>query len=82
MNEKVQDFRGLSTFLIGNKAEHPGKQIQLTSAFSLGILIPHWVYGPGKEPALRTKKHSVKIKPLKLLRPYGSWNKNQGALVP
>ena len=82
MKEKVQEFRGLSALLIGNKAEHPGKHLQLTSNFSLGTQIPHWVYGPGKEPAIRTKKHSVKIKPLKSLRPYGSWNKNQGALVP
>ena len=81
MKEKVQEFRGLSALLIGNKAEHQGKHLQLTLDFSLGNLIPHWVYGPGKDPALRTKKHSVKIKPLKSLRPYGRWNKNQGALV-
>ena len=43
MNEKVQDFRGLSTLLIGNKAEHPGKHLQRTAAFSLGTPIPHWV---------------------------------------
>ena len=48
---------------------------------TLGTQIPHWVYGPEKDPALRTMKHSVKIKPLKSLRPHGSWNKNQGALV-
>ena len=47
MNEKVQDFRGLTTLLIGNKAEHPGKHLQLTSAFELGTLIPHWLYGMG-----------------------------------
>ena len=82
MNEKVQDFRGHSALLIGNKAERPGKHLLRTAAFSLGTPIPHWVYGPGKDPALRTKKHSVKIKPLKSLRPYGSWNNNQGALVP
>ena len=80
MNKKVQDFGGLSALLIGNKEAHPGKHLQLTS--DIGDQIPHWVYGSGKDPALRTKKHSVKIKPLKLLRPYGSWNKNQGALVP
>ena len=50
MNEKVQDFRGLSTLLLGNQAESPGKQLQLTSAFSLGTLIKHCVYGPGKYP--------------------------------
>ena len=65
MKEKVQEFRGLRTLLIGNKAEHPGKHLQLTLDFSLGTLIPHWVCGPGKDPALGTKKHSVKIKPLK-----------------
>ena len=65
MNEKVQDFRGLSTLLLGNQAESPGKHLQLTSAFSKGTLIPPWVYGPGKDPALRTKKESVRIKPLK-----------------
>ena len=50
MNEKVQDFRGLSALLLGNQAERPGKQLQLTSAFSLGTLIPHCLYGPGKYP--------------------------------
>ena len=34
MNEKVQDFRGLSYLLIGNKAERPGKHLQRTAAFS------------------------------------------------
>ena len=43
MNEKVQDFRGLSALLIGNKAERPGKHLQRTAAFSQGTLIPHWV---------------------------------------
>ena len=50
MNEKVQDFRGLSALLIVNKAERPGKHLQRTSAFSLGTLIPHCLYGPGKYP--------------------------------
>ena len=50
MNEKGQDFRGLSTLLLGNQAERPGKHLQLTSNFSLGILIPHWLYGPAKYP--------------------------------
>ena len=77
MNEKVQDFRGLSAILIGNEAERPGKHLQLTSAFSLGTPIPHWVYGPGKNPALRTKKQRVKSR-----RPYGRWNRYQGVLVP
>ena len=36
MNEKVQDFRGLSALLIGNKAERPGKHLQRTAAFTLG----------------------------------------------
>ena len=65
MKEKVQDFRGLSVLLIGNKAESPGKHLQRTAAFSLGTPIPHWVNRPGKDPALRTKKESVRIKPLK-----------------
>ena len=43
MYEKVQDFRALSTVLIGNNAELPGKHLQLTAAFSLGTPIPHWV---------------------------------------
>ena len=81
MNEKVLDFREFSAILIGNKSDRPGKHLQLTSAFSIGTLIPHWVYGPGKDPALRTKKQNVRIKPLKSHRPYGRWNKNQGALV-
>ena len=55
MNEKVQDFRALSTLLIGNNAERPGKQLQRTAAFSLGTPIPHWVEGPGEDTALRTK---------------------------
>ena len=43
MKEKVQDFRGLSTLLIANKAEHPGKHLGQTAAFSLGTPMPHWV---------------------------------------
>ena len=43
MNAKVQDFRELSSLLIGNKAEHPGKHLKRTAAFSLGTPIPHWV---------------------------------------
>ena len=43
MNEKVQDFRGLSALLIGNKAECPGKHRQRTAAFSQGTPIPHWL---------------------------------------
>ena len=50
MSEKVQDFRGLSALLLGNQAERPGKHLQGTSAFSLGILIPHCLYGPGTYP--------------------------------
>ena len=50
MNEKVQDFRGLSNLLLGHQAELPGKHLQLTSEFSLGTLIPHCLYGPGKYP--------------------------------
>ena len=76
MNEKVQDFRGVSALLIGNKAERPGKQLQRTAAFSLGTPIPHSVLGPGEDPALRTKKQRVKSR-----RPYGRWNRNQGAFV-
>ena len=82
MNEKVQDFRGLSALLIGNKAERQGKHIQRKAAFSMGALIPHWMYGPGKDPALRAKKQNVRIKPLKSHQPYGRWNKNRGAFVP
>ena len=43
MNENLQDFRGFSALLIGNKAERPGKHLQQTAAFSLGTPIPHWV---------------------------------------
>ena len=64
MNEKVQDFRGLSALLICNKAERPGKHLQRTAAFSLGTPIPHCVLGTGEDPALRTKKQSVRGKPL------------------
>ena len=63
MNEKVHDFRGLSALLIGNKAERTGKHLKRTAAFSLGTPIPHWVYGPGVGPALRTKKQSVRGTP-------------------
>ena len=65
MNEKVQDFRGLSALLINNKAERSGKHLQRTAAFSLGTPIAHWVYGPGEDPALRTNKQSGRGKPLK-----------------
>ena len=50
MNEKVQDFRGLSALLLGNQAERPRKHLQLTSDFFMGFLIPHWLYGPAKYP--------------------------------
>ena len=43
MNEKVQDFRGLSALLINNKAGGPGKHLQQTAEFSMGTPIPHWV---------------------------------------
>ena len=43
MEEKVQDFRGLSALLIGNKAERPGKHLQRTAALSLGTSIPLWL---------------------------------------
>ena len=43
MIENLQDFRGLSALLIGNKAESPGKHLQGTAAFSLWTPIPHWV---------------------------------------
>ena len=57
MNEKCQDFRGLSALLIGNKAERPGKHLQRTAAFSLGTPIPHWVKGPAEvQPLERRKK--------------------------
>ena len=41
MNYKGQDFRALSTLLIGDKAERPGKHLQRTAAFSMGTPIPH-----------------------------------------
>ena len=43
MNEKGQEFRGLSALLIGNKAERPGKHLQRTATFSLGTPIPYWL---------------------------------------
>ena len=70
MNEKSR-FQGRSALLLGNKPDHPSKYLQVTSAFSMGTLIPHWVYGPGKDPAHRTKKQNVRIKSLKSPRPYG-----------
>ena len=57
MNEKVQDFRGHNPLLIGNKAERPAKYIHRTAAFSLGTLIPHWVEGPGEDPALKPRNN-------------------------
>ena len=51
MNEKGQDFRGLSALLIVNKAERPGTHLQRTAEFSLGTPIPHWLWGPGEDPA-------------------------------
>ena len=50
MSENVQDFRGLGALLLGNQAERPGKHLQHTSAFSLGTLVPHCLYGPGTYP--------------------------------
>ena len=66
MKEKDQDFRELSAFLNGNKAEYPGKLLQLTSDFPLETPITHWVYGPGKDPALRTKKNKCEVKSLEV----------------
>ena len=43
MNENLQDIRGLSALLIGNKAERPGKHLQRTADFSLGTPIAHWL---------------------------------------
>ena len=43
MNEKGQNLRRLSALLIGNKAERPDEDLQLTAAFSMGTPIPHWV---------------------------------------
>ena len=43
MNEKGQDFRGLSALLIGNKAERPGKHLQRPAAVTLGTPNPHWL---------------------------------------
>ena len=43
MKENLQDFRGLSALLIGNKAERPGKHLQRTAAFTQGTPIPHWM---------------------------------------
>ena len=40
MNENVQEFRGLSTLLIGDTPELPGKHVQDTSAFSWGTRFP------------------------------------------
>ena len=35
-----------------------------------------------EDPALRTKKQSVRGKPFKSRRHFGRWNRNQGAFVP
>ena len=82
VREKVQEFWGLSALLLGNKAERPRKHLLLTSAFTLATLIPQWVYGPGKVPALRNKEQNVRRKPLRSHRPYGMWIRNQGAIEP
>ena len=82
MNENLPDFRGLSALLIGNKAEHPGKHLQRTADFSLATPDSTLGVGAWADPALKTKKQSVRGKPLKSRRPYGRWNRNQGALVP
>ena len=66
----------LSALLIGNKAERAGKHLQRTAAFSLG---PRFHIGCKglvlEDPALRTKKQSVRGKPLNSRRPYGRWNR-------
>ena len=48
MNEKVQDIRGLSALLIGNKSEHPGKKPPVNISLFTGTLIPHWFMGLGR----------------------------------
>ena len=82
MNEKVQDFLGNSALLIGNKAERPGKHLQLTSAFSMGTPIPHCAHAPGNDLPLRAKKQNLREKPFNSHRLYGRWKRNQGVLVP
>ena len=82
MNEKDQEIGGLSTLYTGNKPEHTGKHLQLTTDILMGSLIPNWVCGLEKDPALRKKKQSVMIKPFESHWPNGRWNRNQGALVP
>ena len=81
LNEEGQQFRGRSALLIGIKEERPGKHLQLTSTFSIGTQIPKWVNVPWKYPALRNKKQSAKINPMKSHRPYRTWVKNQVALL-
>ena len=45
MNEKVQDIRGLSALLIGNKSEHPGKKPPVNiSLFTGGIFLDSLLY--------------------------------------
>ena len=55
MNEKVQDFRGLSDLLIGNKAERPGKQPSEQQPFNWGPRLNIGCRGLGRIQPLEPK---------------------------
>ena len=78
---KFKNFEDSAPFLLVLKKSVHDNTSSKHPSF-LGNQIPHWVNVPCKYPALRTKKQSAKLKPLKSHRPYRTWVKNQGALLP
>ena len=79
--KKFKNFEDTAPFLLVIKKSVQDNTFSYHTSF-LWKQMPHWVNVPWKHPALRTKKQSVKIKPLKSHRPYRTCNKNQGALLP
>ena len=65
MNEKVQDFGGLSALLIGNKAERPGKHLHRTAGFSLETSIPYgleaWEGSSPENPETKCEEKDLEV---------------------
>ena len=65
MNEKFQDFRGLSALPNGNKAEHPGKHLKRTAGFSLETSIPYgleaWEGSSPENPETKCEEKDLEV---------------------